>query len=154
MKPKNQSNNYEKVSCGDWIKGEIMDIMYDDNHTFTYEGKDRQADAARIVFRLEGYDMEHSTRWMTFNYGKKSNLYNKFLVKLVENAKPNMEFDLDLLKGLPIKVMYEQIKEYQKLAMIEPTGKKVAWSPDIVNVEAEETEVEGSQIADEDEIPF
>lgn len=129
MKPVKKVINYEKVVIGDFIKGVIEDIERDEKHESTYQGKQRISDCIRFSFRLEGYTYLHKSNWMSFSYGSKSNLYTKYLTKLVENAKPDMEFDILLLKGLKVKTLWSETeyqgKTYQHVENIFPLTEKV-----------------------------
>lgn len=126
MKPPKREFNYEKVIEGDFQRGTIADIEYDEKHKFTFQGTETIAPAVRIVFELDGYKFPHRSRWMKFNYGEKSNLYNKYLLKLVEGAKPDMDFDLDGLKGMRVKTLWASKGEFQNLESIFPLDAKVS----------------------------
>jgi hypothetical protein len=125
MKPPKRSYEYEKVSTGDFVVGVIDTIQYEELHDFKFEGKAKQAPACRFKFVINGYAYPHYSGWMTFNYGKKSNLYTKYLVNLVENAFPDMDFDLDNLRGLKVKMLWANRGEYQHVETIRPDGQKV-----------------------------
>lgn len=126
MKPSPRAKtDFEQVVVDEWITGEIEEIKYDLEHKSMYEGKERIRAAVRFKFKLDGYDFPHYSRWLTFNYSEKSNLYKEFLTPLVEGAKPDIEFDLDQLKDMKIKTMWTQNDEYQNLKMIRPLNKKV-----------------------------
>jgi hypothetical protein len=135
MKPPKRAGNmeYEKVTTDDFVSGIIEDINYDPEHTFKGFGKDAsgkdkpdtKAAAVRLKFKLEGYQYSHYSRWMRFNYGEKANLYLKFLVPLVEGAKPDMDFDLDQLRLLPVKTLWSEKNDFQSVETIRPIGKKV-----------------------------
>jgi len=62
---------------------------------------------------------------MSFSYGDKANLYLKYLVPLVEGAKPEMDFDIDHLKGMKIKTLWITKNEFQNIDVIRPDGKKL-----------------------------
>lgn len=120
MKP--PKREFEQVVVDEWIKAEIVDVQYEKDREFTHKGNKSTSDAARIIFRLEGYKDQKPTQWMRFNYAQKSNLFNMFLLPLVPGATPNMDFDLDNLKGMNVKVMYAQKGEYQNLFGVRPLG--------------------------------
>ena len=61
---------------------------------------------------------------MTFNTGGKSNLFKKYVSKLVANARPDMLFDFDELKNLPVKTLWENQGDFQNLESILPMGEK------------------------------
>ena len=128
MKPEKHSNKeFEKLVIGDMILGRIDDIQYDQEHKFKgFQGKeDTIQPAVRIKFILDGYSYPHYSRWYKFSYGEKSNLYKIFLVKLVENAKPDMDFDLDYLKSLKVKTLWTENGDFQNLESIFPAEGKV-----------------------------
>jgi hypothetical protein len=135
MKPPKRASSmeYEKVSTEDFIPGVIEDIRYDAEHVFKGFGKDEKgnqkpdtkAHAVRLKFKLEGYQYPHYSRWMRFNYGEKANLYQKILVPLVEGAAPDMDFDLDQLKGVKVKTLWVEKNDFQSVETIRPVGKKV-----------------------------
>lgn len=116
---------FEQVVVDEWLTGEIVDIQYEKEHEFTYKGNKSIGPAAKILIQLDGYRDKKSTGWWSFNYSEKSNLYKFFIHTLVEGASPNMDFDLDNLKNLRIKVMYTQNGEYQNLMAVRPVDKKV-----------------------------
>jgi len=117
-----------KVQEDEWIAGEILDIEYEMEHRSMFKGKERVAPAVKIFMQLEGYDKPKSSGWLTFNYSEKSNLFKTYVLPLVEGAKPFMEFDLDNLKGIRIKTMWEtnpKNPDFQNLVRIKPVGDKV-----------------------------
>lgn len=127
MKPQKTSFNYEKVSIEDFVSGIVEDIQYEESHTFKgFNGAaDKVQPAVRFKFKLDGYEYPHYSRWMKFNYGEKANLYTKYLAPLVEGAAPDMDFDLDLLKGLKVKTLWSEKNGFQNIETIRPIGKKV-----------------------------
>jgi hypothetical protein len=127
VKPQTQKNSddYEKVKTGEFISGTIDNVEYDLQHKFSYKGEEKTAQAVRLVFDLDGYEFKHRTHWMTFSYGERSNLYNKYLVKLVEACMPDMDFDLDEVKGLRIKTIWKEANGFQSVELIQPEGEKI-----------------------------
>jgi hypothetical protein len=125
--PQRSSTTFEKVKIGDFITGYISKIEYDNEHKFKgFEGKeDKISPAIRFVFKLDGYEYPHRSRWMNFNVGEKSNLYKKYISKLVANAKPDMSFDLDILLDMQVKTIWEENGDFQNLENIYPAGKKI-----------------------------
>ena len=123
MKPPRKE--YEKIRVDEWLQGEIVDIQYEKEHEFNYKGVKSVGPAAKIQIELKGYKDKKSTGWLSFNYSQKSNLYKFFIEPLVEGARPNMDFDLDNLKNLRIKVMYAQKGEYQNLFAVRPDQTKI-----------------------------
>lgn len=142
--PPRLRTEFEQVKVDVWINGEIEEIKYDMERKSMWEGKERVGPAVRFKFKLDGYEYPHYSRWLSFGYSEKSNLFKKFLTNLVEGAKPDMEFDLDELKGLAIKTMWSQKEEFQNLEMIRPLDKKVTPLGEPVEVD----------VPDEAEIPF
>ena len=124
--PKREQKDFERVAIGEMIKGELSDIQYDMEHVFKgFQGKeDTKAAAVRFVFTLEGYKHKHFSRWMRFNYGAKSNLFSKYLCKLVAGAVPDMDYDLDFLKGMKVKTLWSENNGFQTIESIFPLEKK------------------------------
>lgn len=141
MKPPKREDSFEKVAIGEFITGEIEEIQYDMEHKFTYQGKETITSAVRFIFRLDGYAFNHYSRWMKFMVGAKSNLYKKYLSKLVEGINPDADFDLDHLKGMRIKTIWEEQNNYQNIENIFPENKKIPFTTEEVEPE-EETEQE------------
>ena len=124
MKPqRRQKIDYEKVQTGDFINGKIVDIQYHETHEFKFQGQIKIAPACRFVFELEGYKFHHYSRWLNFSYGEKSNLYKRFLDNLVLGALPDMDFDLDKLKGMKVKTIWKG-EDFQTVELIRPIGEK------------------------------
>lgn len=117
----------------------IEDIEYDLEHKRVWKGEEKVGPAVRIKIQLEGCKFPKKTPFMSFNYSEKANLYKIFLKGLVEGAVPDMEFDLDALKGMAIKAMYVANGEYDNLTMIKPAKAKLPRE---------------SQPAETDEVPF
>jgi hypothetical protein len=149
--PERKKIEYEKVELDTWIPGIIEDIEYDMQRESMWEGKKKVGPAVRFKLKLDGYKYPKKTRWGSFNLGEKSNLYKKYVSVLVEGAKPDVVFDLDLLKGMAVKTMWSQNEEYQNLEMIRPLNGmlKVEFKKPTKFAEAPE------EVGDrEDEIPF
>lgn len=126
MKPPKQEMKYERVPVyEEWITGKIVNIEYDNEHKFIWEGKENIKPGVRIIKDLEGCQYQKKSPWMAFSYSEKSKLYKTYILGLVENPSPNMDFDLDALKELPIKAMYSQNGEFDNLEMIRPLKAKV-----------------------------
>lgn len=127
--PKRDSANYEKVKIGDMLPGTITEVKYDEKHTFKgFQGAaDTVSMGVRFTFTLDGYKHPHYSRWMKFNYGSKANLYAKYLAKLVNNAKPDMDFDLDLLKGMRVKTLWSENGDFQNIDSIFPESSKASF---------------------------
>lgn len=136
MKPLKRDSSsilYEKVSTEDFVAGIIEEVQYQKEHIFKGYGKDENGNprpdkklpATRFKFKLEGCEYPHYSKWMFFGYSEKSNLYLKFLVPLVEGAKPDMDFDLDQLKGMKVKTLWVNKGDFQHIETIRPIGKKI-----------------------------
>jgi len=125
--PKIGGTTFEKVKIGEFIYGTIDKVQYDNDHKFKgFEGKaDTNAPAVRFVFKLQGYEFPHFSRWMKFNMGEKANLYSKYVAKLVKDAKPDMDFDLDELTGLEVKTIWDEKGDFQNLENIWPMKGKI-----------------------------
>ena len=145
MKPPQTHREFEKVKIGEMITGTISEVMYDQEHKFKgfQGGEDTTQPAVRFKFILDGYKFAHYSRWFKFNYGERANLYKIFLVKLVENAKPDMDFDLDLLKGMYVKTVWNENGDFQNLESIFPVGDKVKASDVLAPTEPLDEPLEG-----------
>jgi len=125
MKPTKKKMEFEKVKTDDFVSGSIEEIIYEKDHEFKFNGEMKKSDGVRLVFNVDGYKYPKKTPWMTFSYGEKTNLYKKYITSLVEGAFPDMDFDLDQLKGLKVKMLWKDVGEYQHIETIRPVGKKV-----------------------------
>ena len=148
-KPPQRSFDYEKLSCDDFITGEIVKIEEEQDHAFTYKGETKNGPGVRIVFKLEGYEFEHKSRWMKFTYVEKSNLYKKYLLSLVEGAKPDMDFDIQELQGMKVKTLWKADikpdgKVFQEIDTIRPIGIKLKPT----------TQESHASIVEDEDIPF
>lgn len=121
--PPRPKREYEKVPVEVWVNGKISEVQYKNDHeNFNKE----KVMGVRLKLELEGCKFPHYTRWMTFSYADKANLYKLVILPLIEGAKPDIKFDMDALKDLLIKTMWSTNEEYQNLDMIRPLGAKVA----------------------------
>ncbi len=119
---------YEKVAVDEWITGAIEEIEYDMEHKSTWQGKEKVGPAVKIKMVLDGYKFPKSSGWLTFNYSDKAKLYKTFIIGLVADPKPFMDFEMDSLKGMKIKVMYEnnpKDPQYQNIVRVRPVGEKI-----------------------------
>ena len=146
--PKTENREYEKVDTNDFVVGEIEEIQYDMEHKFTYQGNEKQRPACRFKFKINGCEFPHYSRWMTFNYGEKSNLYLKYLVPLIENAQPDMDFDLNGLQGMKVKMLWTEKNGFQSVETIRPLNTKL--KADVVP----EIQVNEEELTPDDEVPF
>jgi hypothetical protein len=128
LRPPKQSNtDFEKVQIGEFIFGNIEIIQHDPEHTWKgFEGKpDTVGPGVRFVFKLQGYEFKHYTNWMKFSMDKRSNLYSKYIIKLVANAKEYIDFDLEQLTGLEVKTVWDEENGYQHISNIWPVKDKI-----------------------------
>jgi hypothetical protein len=98
---------------------------------------------------VEGCKYPKSSGWMIFSYGEKSKLYTKYLTSLVKNAHPDMDFDLDQLKGLKVKMLWKNIGEtgdFQGIETIRPFNQKV------VPLNTEPSKLELAEVEENDAI--
>lgn len=126
---------YERVKTDDFVTGIIEKVEYEQEHEF--KGKPtaenptglKTGPAVRLAFDIDGMKFPKKSGWMTFSYAEKSNLYGKYLINLVENAKPNMVFHIEQLEGLKVKMLWKdnpKDPQYQNLDTIRPLdGKKL-----------------------------
>jgi hypothetical protein len=124
--PKRSNKDYEKVKIGEMISGVIEEVQYDMEHKFKgFQGKeDTIQPAVRLKFMLDGYKFPHFSRWMKFSLGEKANLYKKYVSKLIENAEPDMDVDIDALKGMRVKTVWSEDRDFQNIDAIYPEGAK------------------------------
>lgn len=127
--PKKHAGDFERIKQYDeWIPGVIEEIKLEEERATGWKdeetGEEKYADMVRFKFSMEGYQYPHYSRWMTYSFAEKANLYKKYLQHLIEGAHPDMEFDLDLLKGFKIKTMWTQNGDYDNLEQIRPAGAK------------------------------
>ena len=126
MRPPRQSQmDYERIKVYDeWITGEIEEIKLEENRATGFKddktGAPKFADQVRFKFKLDGHQYSHYSRWMTYSYGEKANLYLKYLKHLVAGAQPDMKFDLDLFLGMKVKTMWSQNGDFDNLDQIAP----------------------------------
>src|SRR3990167_4390583 len=120
--PERKQRDFEKVVIGEMLSGVIEQVCYDNEHKFKgfSGGEDTIQPAVRLKFKLDGYKFPKYTRWMKFNVGEKANLYKKYITKLVENAIPDMDFDLDILNGMKIKTVWSEENDFQNIDAIYP----------------------------------
>jgi hypothetical protein len=145
MIPPSRKIEYEKVATDDFLKGTIEDIKYDLEHKSSYKGKEKIGPAVRIIFSVDGYKFPHGTPWMYFGLGEMTNLYKKYISSLVEGAVPDMEFDIDQLKGMRVKMLWKDNGDFQHIETIRPLESKIIPSK---KIEANDA------IEPEEEIPF
>lgn len=150
MKPPKHATQYEKVAIGEFINGEIQAIQYDQEHKFIFNKVETIAPGVRIVFMLDGYQYPKYSRWMRFNYGEKANLYKLILFKLVEGAFPDMDFDLDCIRNMRVKTLWNENNNFQNLESIFPLDTKVPLNTIPPTVESMEGSIEPGA---EEEIP-
>lgn len=156
MRPPKRSNaNYERIQKYDeWIPGIIEEIKLEEGRRTGFkndDGSDKFADQVRFKFILEGHEFPHYGRWMSYTMGEKSNLFIKYLKHLVEGAQPDMDFDLDLLKKMPIKTMWVQNGDFDNLEQIRPAKVKVKGGVAPASLSREE---EPPEEVVTDDIPF
>jgi hypothetical protein len=123
MKPQRQE--YEKVDINDFTTGVIEKVQYEKEHKFKFQDKETIAEGVRFKFKLIGYEHPHYSRWMKFNYGVKSNLYGKYLVPLVENPMPDMDFEIENLEGLKVKILWSERNGFYNVETIRPANGRV-----------------------------
>ena len=125
--PKEGKMDMEKVKVGEFVFGTIEKIQYERDHVFKgFEGKeDRTAPAVRFVFKLQGYEFNHYSRWMKFSMDKRANLFDKYVTALVANAKEYMDFDLEELVGMDVKMIWDEKNSFQSISNIWPVKKKI-----------------------------
>lgn len=131
MKPVPRTKiEYEKVITDEWVIGIIEDIQRDENRDTGFKDEETQKpiikDCVRFKFKLDGYAYPHYSRWMSFSYHEKSTLLKKYIFNLVEKAKPDFDFDIEKLKGLRVKLMWQDNGDFQNIEMVRPASEKIA----------------------------
>lgn len=123
--PQRNKTEFEKLPADEWINGVIQDIQYEPEYKREFKGETKVGPALRFKFAFEGCVFPHYSRWMSFSTGEKSNIYKKYLINLIQDAKPDMDIEMDLLKGMKIKTMWSNNGDFQNLEMIRPVGDKI-----------------------------
>jgi hypothetical protein len=123
--PPKEKTDFEKVVVDEWVTGEIVgeDIFKNVDQKFTNkqgETEIRKVDQVRFKFKLDGYEFPHYSRRMTLSTSEKSNLF-KFLQQIYgDNIVPDIAVNTEKLKGLRIKTMWINNKDFQNLTQIRP----------------------------------
>lgn len=130
MQPKPRAKlEYEKVRTDDWTQGIVEDIQLEENRKTGFKdeetGEEIIKDCVRFKFKLDGYDHPHYSNWMSFSYHEKAGLFLKYICSLVKDAKPDMTFNLERIKGMGVKVMWADKGEYQRVEMVRPLKEKL-----------------------------
>jgi len=140
---------FEKVPMGRLVSGVIVDIEHDPQRKTMYQGKESIKNCIRLVFDIEGCKFPHKSSWMNFNYGEKATLYKKYLTSLVENAKPELNFEIEELKGMKVSMLWKENQantEYQVVEAIMPVNGKI--------VPGKKVFLNDAIDLDEEEVPF
>lgn len=157
--PKQEKTDYEKVDINDFVVGTIEEVQYDQEHKFKgFQGaEDKIKPAVRLKFKINSYKFPHYSRWMAFNYGEKSNLYLKYLLPLVEGAEPDMDFDMDALKGMGVKMLWSEKNGFQNIETIRPANKKIPFGapkPQRGQDGVPEIQVGDEELQPDEDLPF
>ena len=155
IKPR-EKMEFEKVILDEWVEGTISDIQEFKDVEKIYKNKEtgemepRKIDQVRFKLTLDGYSFPHYTRKMTQSMNERSNLFI-FLQQIYgQNIVPDVGVELDVLKGLRVKTMWNEVpmKEggvFQYPDKIRPLSPPPAiWvphdEPEIIEPEHEVTE--------------
>jgi hypothetical protein len=132
IKPeKRSSKDYERLGTNDFLNASIDEVQHEPEHKFKFADPKTGVTTVtvcpgvRFKFTVDGYEFHHYSRWMKLNYGEKSNLFNKYLLPLVEGAVPDMDFDLELLTGLQVKTLWAEKNGFQNIETIRPRIQKL-----------------------------
>lgn len=153
-----EKTEFERIQVYDeWLNAKIVEIKLEENHKFTFQGKEKLCDGVRFKFEVEGHNYPKYSRWMKYMSDERSTLYKVFLKAFFENAEPGMtDFDLDRLKDMKVKVMFSQNEDFDNLDKIKPLGAKVLRSTG-TNSMTDDTARRKSgdePVANEEDIPF
>jgi hypothetical protein len=150
--PRRTEFEYERIKAyDDWLPGVIEGVQLAENRPTGFldkDGKAKYADQVRFKLLLAGHDWPHYTRWMSYSYNEKANLFKKYLLHLVEGAVPDMAFDMDALAGMKIKTMWSANGDFDNLEQIRPLEKKC---PLVTPSDSAPPETDS---ASEDDVPF
>jgi hypothetical protein len=136
--PKPEQRDYEKIDTNDFVTATIEQVMLDENHEFKFEGKTTIKPAIRFKYTVDGYEYPHYSRWMTFSYGEKAELYKKYMTSLVQDAYPWMEVDIEILEGLKVKTLWKETEfGFQFVETIRPADGKKLVVPGLAEGKAE-----------------
>ena len=134
MRPPRQSQTeFERIGdfakYDEWIPGKILDISLREDHLTGFKdektGKEKRADQVRFKFELKGAAYPHYSRWITYSYGEKANLFLKYLKHLVEGAQPDFSFDIEDLKEFQVKTMWSANGDFDNIDQVRPLGAKL-----------------------------
>ena len=145
--PRREHKSFEKVKVGEMLPGIIEVVQYEQEHTFKgFQGsEDTIQPAIRLKFKLDGYEHPKYTRWMKFSLHEKANLFKKYVSKLVDNAVPDMDIDLDILNGMKIKTVWSDNGDFQNIDAIYPADKKVSPNAKVPTIDLDEPPVDEEQ---------
>lgn len=142
MKPQDSRKEFvsEKVPTDEFLTGVIQKVEYEKEHQF--KGKfARVAEAVRVVIKLDDFDQLKKTKWMSFKYDEKSTLFKMVVQPLVKDAFPYMDFDIQKLEGMKVKVMFSEDtfegKTFYGVQMLKPAKGKLDIDLPTVQIEEE-----------------
>lgn len=154
VRPNNGSFEYGKVALDEWIMGVIEEVQTRyDQPTTNMKGEPCTKDQVRFKLLLDGYEFPYYSRWMTLSTHEKSNLYIKYINKLFgAKVLPDTVWDLEKLRGLKIKVMYEENtskagRVFQNIAQLRATDQAQIDMVELVVDETEETHDDSEETA-------
>ncbi len=125
--PPNKS--YEKIPIiGEFIHGYIAEVIYDPEHQFKSSFGDSVGPAIQFKFIVEGCKFPKKSKFLKFTYSKKSNLFKKYIVPLVQGAKEYMQYDAARLTGLKVKMIWkwdDPDQKFQSIELLKPADGKL-----------------------------
>lgn len=113
----------------EFLNATIIDIHRNPTRTRVQNGETKIYDAIRFKFEVENVPEPRYSFWELFSYSERANLYRNFLAHLVENAEPFMDFDLERLKGMKVRIMFSEPwgeTGLQKIQLIKPQTTKIS----------------------------
>lgn len=129
MSPIPANKSYEKVRTDEFVEGIIQDIKFDPEHQFKSSFGDSVGPAVQFKFIIKGCAFPKKSKFLKYVYSKKSNLYKKYMISLIENPKEYMAYDIDRVIGLKVKMLWKDEDpdgKFQGIDVIRPAdGKKL-----------------------------
>jgi len=111
-----ERKEFERVKVDEFIEGEIIKVeerlnehkKYKDDETG--ETLEKSVHEIRLVFKLDGYQYPHRSRWMTASMNENATFYKKYVRGLFEDAiAPDEKINTEKLVGIKVRTMWDEI---------------------------------------------